>query len=61
MLDDALNSRSILSYMILGYYAGQLINKEKDIEYIDQIIIKALRNLFDNDINSFKKIMDYLI
>lgn len=61
MIDDALNARSILSSMILGYYAGQLISKQKDIEYIDQIIIKALRNLFDNDINSFKKIMDYLI
>ncbi|WP_039658509.1 hypothetical protein [Clostridium tyrobutyricum] len=60
MLDDALNARSILSSMILGYYAGQLINRQHDVKYIDQIIINSLRNLFDDDINNFKKMMDYL-
>jgi hypothetical protein len=60
IIDDAVNTRSVKASMILGYYVGQLISKEKDINYMDELIINALRNLFDDDIENFKRVMDYL-
>lgn len=59
-INSAINSRSINCSAILGLYTGQLLVKLEEIKNVDYIIIFALKNMLDHDIENFIKIYESL-
>lgn len=61
ILDEALNSVSEISSEILGYFAGDILLSTQKIDYSSSIIIHALRNMNDWDIEYISKAYNFLI
>lgn len=61
ILDEALNSVSYFCSEVLGYFAGDILLSSQKLTYSDYIIINALRNMNDWDIDHFKKAYDTFI
>ena len=57
-IDYSINSRSIKCSSLLGFYAGNILNKYKDIDYKDFQIIEILKNIDDIELNIFKEFVD---
>lgn len=57
-IDSAIEAKSQKSAVILGFYAGIILNLSKNLEYKDMVLINALRIMFDNDIDIFLCIYD---
>ncbi|ARK25592.1 hypothetical protein SporoP37_13635 [Sporosarcina sp. P37] len=60
ILDGALNSVSERSSEILGYFAGEILLSTQKIDYTSSIIIHALQNMNDWDIEYFNKAYNFL-
>ena len=54
------HSQSIKVTALLGYYAGVHLEKLRDIDYIDLLVLDSLNSLNDDDIDLFVKIFDFL-
>ena len=54
-IDNSINSKSIKCSSLLGIYAGNILNKYKNIDYIDLQIIDILKNINDIELNVFKE------
>jgi inorganic pyrophosphatase len=54
-IDSAVNSKSVYCSRILGYYTSTIINKVLDINYKHLIVISALRDLNDFELQLFIK------
>ena len=54
-IDNSINSKSIKCSSLLGVYAGNILNKYKNIDYIDLQIIDILKNINDIELNVFKE------
>jgi hypothetical protein len=61
ILDEALNSVSEISSEILGYFAGEILLSTQNLDYHSSVIIHALRNMNDWDIEYFSKAYNFLI
>lgn len=57
-IDYSINSRSIKCSSLLGFYAWNILNKYKDIDYKDFQIIEILKNIDDIELNIFKEFVD---
>ena len=60
ILDGALNSVSERSSEILGYFAGEILLSTQTIDYTSSIIIHALQNMNDWDIEYFNVAYNFL-
>ena len=54
-IDNSINSKSIKCSSLLGIYAGNILNKYKNIDYIDLQIIDILKNINDIELKVFKE------
>ena len=57
-IDYSINSRSIKCSSLLGFYARNILNKYKDIDYKDFHIKKKKKNIDDIELNIFKEFVD---
>lgn len=60
IIDSAINAKSTKCASLLGFYAGCMLKKIKNIEYKDMIVINALKEMNDYDIEYFCKLYDVL-
>lgn len=57
-IDYSINSKCIKCSSLLGIYAGNILNKYKNIEYKDLQIIEILKNMNDIELDRFKKFVE---
>lgn len=56
ILESALKSLTVTTSQLLGYYAGKIITNDLKMSYDDEIVIYALSNLNDWDLEVLKKV-----
>lgn len=59
-IESAMNAKSVKCSGILGFFAGCIIRGSKDVEYKDFIVINALANLIDEDLDYFAKLYQHI-
>lgn len=57
-IDYSINTRCIKCSSLLGIYAGNILNKYKNVEYKDLQIIEILKNMNDIELTRFKEFVD---
>lgn len=60
IIETALNSISIDSSTILGMYAGQILTERELLNDIDYVLISAIKDLTDSDLDNFMKLYTFL-
>jgi len=60
IIETALDSISIDSSTILGMYAGQVLSERKLLNDIDYVLISAVKDLTDLDLENFVKLYTFL-
>lgn len=59
-VDSAISAQVARCSSILGFFAGEILSGNKDAEYRDFIVINALENLVDQDLDSFVALYEHL-
>lgn len=57
-IDYSINTRCIKCSSLLGIYAGNILNKYKNVEYKDLQIVEILKNMNDIELTRFKEFVD---
>jgi hypothetical protein len=60
IIDSAIFSKSSLSSSIMGFIAGKILSKEKEITYQDIIALNSLKIMVNEDITNFIQLYDFV-
>jgi len=59
-INDAILAQSLKAVALLGMIAADIITREQDVRYQDQVAIAALRIMFDDDFENFIRVVEYV-
>lgn len=59
IIDSSLEAKSSKCSLVLGYFAGDILNSSKELEYKDMVLVNSLRIMLDNDIDYFLNIYEH--